>query len=199
MIALANFFYGPALYRLSQQQAGAFSLLRQFGPPGLQILQGVLAVVLITLSFQGFLPGERLDCSLENNWKRLWMTHDGRAIERIQDAFNCCGFKTIKDRAWPPQIGQCSQLYGRQSACVGSWRASMQRNSGLEFAVAVTVGILQVGSDRPTLMLSPANLPGSARPTCHVSIGPIRKGQRQKIQTDHAERECRPSRGAVAR
>ncbi|KAK7752594.1 hypothetical protein SLS62_005363 [Diatrype stigma] len=146
LIAVANFFYSPILYRISQQQAGRFFFLRQFGLSGFQILQGVLAVILITLSFQGFLPGERLDCSLENNWKHLWRAHDGRAIERIQDAFNCCGFNTIKDRAWPPQLGQCTQLYGRHSACAGPWRASMQRNSGLEFAVAATVGILQVRS-----------------------------------------------------
>ncbi|EMR72675.1 putative tetraspanin tsp3 protein [Eutypa lata UCREL1] len=138
LIAAANFFYYPILHRMSQQRS---SLIQQFVLPGLQILQGVLTVILVTLSFEGLLPGPNIRCSLEENWKRLWIAHDGRAIERIQDAFSCCGLNTIKDRAWPQ--GQCPQLYGRHDPCAGPWRAAMQRNSGLGFAVAMTVGILQ--------------------------------------------------------
>ncbi|KAI1257038.1 hypothetical protein MGN70_000076 [Eutypa lata] len=139
LIAAANFFYYPILHRMSQQRS---SLIQQFVLPGLQILQGVLTVILVTLSFEGLLPGPNIRCSLEENWKRLWIAHDGRAIERIQDAFSCCGLNTIKDRAWPQ--GQCPQLYGRHDPCAGPWRAAMQRNSGLGFAVAMTVGILQL-------------------------------------------------------
>ncbi|XXG97946.1 hypothetical protein Hte_004262 [Hypoxylon texense] len=141
LLAAVNTF--GLLLRILPRQASTSPILQKFLPFVLQILQGVLAVVLATLAAEGFVPGQVLDCNLENSWQGLWHTKDGRAIERIQDAFSCCGLRSTVDRDWPTH--QCKDLYkDRHGACLIPWRASMQRNSGLGFTVAVAVGILQL-------------------------------------------------------
>lgn len=134
------------LHQTLPRTLSAFPALQQFLPLVpllLQILQGVLAAVLATLTAEGFAPGQVLDCGLEINWQSLWHTHDGRAIQRIQDSFNCCGLRSLVDRDWPRH--QCQELYkNRHVSCLAPWRSSMQRSAGLGFTVAVAVGILQV-------------------------------------------------------
>jgi hypothetical protein len=137
LFAVANIIYTPMLNRLLRSSA-----LQQQVLPALHILQGGIAVIIATLAAQGFAPGSVLNCGLETKWQELWSTHNGRAIERIENAFDCCGFKSIRDRTWPRQ--QCSEIYGRDTPCVAPWRASMQRTSGLQFAIAVLAGIFQV-------------------------------------------------------
>lgn len=150
IIAAANAYLTPVLRRISQQaQSRAATLL---APATLHILQGILTIVLATLSFEGLLPGRNLNCSLEGTWQQLWRNQDGRSIERIQDAFSCCGFNSVKHMSWPRHDGRtdlCSQLYHRSSSCASSWTSAMQRNAGLDFGVAVTVGIVQVSPRHP--------------------------------------------------
>ncbi|KAH9893676.1 hypothetical protein F4778DRAFT_784170 [Xylariomycetidae sp. FL2044] len=141
LLAVLNVSYTPVLQRLLSRP-GTSPILQQLVPPTLQLVQFALTVVLATLTSEGFAPGSDLNCSLETRWQRLWRSHDGRAIERIQDSFNCCGFNSVKDRTWPRE--GCQDMYRRHSSCVGPWRASMQRISGIEFSVAVAVGILQM-------------------------------------------------------
>ncbi|KAI1381128.1 hypothetical protein F4677DRAFT_402223 [Hypoxylon crocopeplum] len=141
-LAAANVFYTPRLNSILRQRIISSPAL-QLLPIALQLIQGVLTVVLATLAAEGFAPGQTLECGLEGNWQHLWTAHDGHAIERIQDALNCCGLHSIKDRDWPRD--QCQKLYsGRHVACIDPWRANMQRTAGLEFTVAVAVGILQL-------------------------------------------------------
>ncbi|ORY64188.1 uncharacterized protein BCR38DRAFT_524286 [Pseudomassariella vexata] len=123
-IATANVFFTPLLQRLSFQE-GAVLIALRFLPPTLHILQGILTVVLATISFMSFLPGMNMDCNMRGAWGQLWSAHDGRSISRIQDSFNCCGFNSIHLLRHP-------------------WREAMQRNAGLDFTVAVVVGILQM-------------------------------------------------------
>ncbi|KAI0534537.1 hypothetical protein GGR58DRAFT_482546 [Xylaria digitata] len=140
LFAVANILYTPILTRLT-----ASSTFKQLLLPASHILQGGLAVVIATLAAQGFVPSQVLKCALEGNWQQLWRDHDGRAIERIQNTFDCCGFNSIKDRAWPRQQSQqCADIYQRTISCGVPWRAHMQRASGLQFAVAVVVGIIQL-------------------------------------------------------
>ncbi|KAK5636742.1 hypothetical protein RRF57_012454 [Xylaria bambusicola] len=136
LFAIANLFYTPVLNRFAKS-----STVRQFMLPALHILQGGLTVVIATLAAQGFTPGPPLECELFNSWQLLYSNHDGRAIERIQNAFDCCGFRKILDRDWPKQ--QCHTIYDRRTPCEGPWSASMQRTSGLQFAVAVLCGMIQ--------------------------------------------------------
>ncbi|KAI0508305.1 hypothetical protein F5B22DRAFT_425404 [Xylaria bambusicola] len=137
LFAVANLFYTPILNRLTKS-----SNVQQFLLPALHILQGGLTVVIATLAAQGFTPGAPLKCELEGAWQLLWHKHDGRAIERIQNAFDCCGFHSVVDRPWPKQ--ECQKIYGRHIPCDGPWSASMQRTSGLQFAVAVLCGMIQL-------------------------------------------------------
>ncbi|KAI1259139.1 hypothetical protein F5Y18DRAFT_433551 [Xylariaceae sp. FL1019] len=137
LFATANILYTPVLGRLLKNRG-----LQQFLPPILQICQGILTIVIATLTLQGVLPGSGLNCSIENSWQRLWHEHDTHAIERIQNSFDCCGFRSVLDRAWPRQ--SCPEIYDRRTSCYVPWRSSIQKTSGLEFVVAIVIGIIQL-------------------------------------------------------
>ncbi|KAI1312716.1 hypothetical protein F5Y03DRAFT_196652 [Xylaria venustula] len=137
LFAVANLFYTPILSRLAGPP-----VLQQLLLPGLHALQGALTIVIATLAAQGFMPGRALNCALEGKWQQLWSNHDGRAIERIQNAFDCCGLHSIVDRTWPQK--NCGEIYNRDTFCDSPWTASMQRTSGLQFAVAILTGFIQL-------------------------------------------------------
>ncbi|KAI0884530.1 uncharacterized protein GGS22DRAFT_143837 [Annulohypoxylon maeteangense] len=142
LIAAANVFYTPLLHRFLQARVSSLATQKLL-PIALQVIQGILTVVLATLSAQGFVPGKLLECSLEGNWQRLFIAKDAHAIQQIQDSFNCCGLRSTKDRDWP--LHQCTDSYkDRNSACLVPWRAAQQRTAGIEFAVVVVVGVLQL-------------------------------------------------------
>ncbi|KAI1213710.1 uncharacterized protein F4807DRAFT_408787 [Annulohypoxylon truncatum] len=143
VIAAANVFYTPLLHRFLRSRFSSLAT-QQLLPIALQVIQGILTVVLATLSAQGFVPGRLLECSLEGNWQRLYSANDGQSIMRIQDAFNCCGLRSTKDRDWP-KTHKCLETYpGRSTNCLVPWQAAEQRTAGLEFAVVVVVGMLQL-------------------------------------------------------
>ncbi|KAI1479417.1 hypothetical protein F4774DRAFT_381959 [Daldinia eschscholtzii] len=141
-IAAANFLYLPRLFQAFQRRVTSSPSLLRFLPLAPPVLQLILTVVLATLAAEGLSSSQVSDCNLEVNWQRLYTAHDGRAIQRIQDALNCCGLRSVKDRDWPR--GRCHELHDdRNDFCLVPWRATMQRNSGLEFGVAVAVGLVQ--------------------------------------------------------
>ncbi|KAI0192544.1 hypothetical protein EV127DRAFT_34890 [Xylaria flabelliformis] len=137
LFAAANVIYTPFLSRLAGSPT-----LQQLLLPALHIIQGGLTVIIATLAAQGFAPSPTLNCALEQKWQSLWSNHDGRAIERIQNAFDCCGYRSVVDRDWPDP--QCKDIYHRHTSCRVPWGEAMQRTSGLEFTVAVIAGIIQV-------------------------------------------------------
>lgn len=91
------------------------------------------------------------------------MAKNARAIFAIQDAFNCCGFRTVKDRAYPYKKGfasECAALYDRNSSCFKPWRQAEQINAGLLLLVAsivfiVKVSILAPQSSQDSVEMSP--------------------------------------------
>ncbi|GAP85593.1 putative tetraspanin Tsp3 [Rosellinia necatrix] len=139
LFAAANVIYTPLLGRF----IGA-PKIQQLLLPALHIIQGAIIVVIATLAAEGFVPSNSLDCQLDTAWQALWRNKNGRAIERIQNQFDCCGYRSIKDQAWPPQPQKCAEIYGRHTACGTSWHAAMHTTSGLQFAVAVVAGIVQL-------------------------------------------------------
>ncbi|KAI2777161.1 hypothetical protein F4815DRAFT_482182 [Daldinia loculata] len=142
-IAAANIFYTPLLGQLFRQRVTSSPTLLRFLPVVPPVLQAILTVVLATLAAEGFSSGQVIDCGLEGNWQRLWRAHDDRAIQRIQDTFNCCGLRSVVDRDSPR--GRCEKLHDdRSNSCLVPWRATMQRSAGLEFGVAVAIGIVQL-------------------------------------------------------
>jgi hypothetical protein len=138
LFAAANIFFTPVLTRFFV----ASSRYKQLLLPALHILQGGLAIIIATLSSQGFQTGWLQKCALRGNWQQLVHNHNGPAIERIQNTFDCCGYHSVADMEWPK--GRCEEIYNRHTGCEVPWRQAMHRTSGLEFAVAVVVGIIQV-------------------------------------------------------
>ncbi|KAI0900655.1 hypothetical protein F4806DRAFT_164250 [Annulohypoxylon nitens] len=143
IIAAANVFFTPLLHRFLQSRTRSLAT-QQLLPIALQLIQGILTVVLATLSAQGFVPGKLLECSLEGNWQRMYSAKDDQALQRIQDSFNCCGLRSTRDRDFP-RTHQCLTTYpSRTISCLDPWRAAEQKTAGLGFAAIVVVGVLQL-------------------------------------------------------
>ncbi|KAH7021091.1 uncharacterized protein B0I36DRAFT_333761 [Microdochium trichocladiopsis] len=138
----------PTNKRLSRYHAAAARApiirLARAALPMLQVFQGILTVVLATLLSQTMTQnGPTTGCLAQGTWQGMWSAHDRRGIERIQDAFDCCGLNSVKDRAWP-RDGTCSSLYGRNSACGKPWEAALRRGSALDFGVCLVLGFIQL-------------------------------------------------------
>jgi hypothetical protein len=134
---------------------GSYGLIRRTsdtGPYQLTIpliavigFQLIYETVVATLALTHILPPSALQCGLESKWYQLYNAKDGAAIRAIQDAFNCCGFNSVRDKSWPfGQPSTCAATFNRNQPCVGSWRRAEQINAGLLLLVAVTVFIVKV-------------------------------------------------------
>lgn len=152
--AWASVFGARVFRRLSssywKSDGGGFGGLMQHPlvPFVVQVIQGLASVVVATLWSQGFMgSGQTVDCSLQTTWRQLWMAHDGRSIESIQNAFGCCGLNSVRDMAWPSphgNVGLCRELTHRETSCAVPWRGALRRISGFEFGVALGCAAIQV-------------------------------------------------------
>ncbi|KAG6003222.1 hypothetical protein E4U21_002254 [Claviceps maximensis] len=143
LLALAN---AVAYLRLSRSSKRHHVLVAR----ALQALQALFTTVLATLLFSNVVPSAVRTCLLSTIWQRLFRHHDADAIRRIQDEFHCCGFNTVRDRAWPfpdhKSAGRCADMYGREVSCAQPWLAALQRNSGFDFGIVVAVGLFQIAT-----------------------------------------------------
>lgn len=80
----------------------------------------------------------------------MWMEHDADAIRAIQDALGCCGFRSVKDMAWPfprgksgEEAGTCAKKFEREVACREPWQKAMAAAAGGDFGVLVGALVLQ--------------------------------------------------------
>ena len=85
-----------------------------------------------------------LTCGLERRWRQFFMAKDEITIRAIQDTLMCCGFRTVKDQAWPfpakgVSAGACTERFGRERACEGLWTA--EGRAVLWMVVGVGAGI----------------------------------------------------------
>ncbi|KAF2866160.1 hypothetical protein BDV95DRAFT_585010 [Massariosphaeria phaeospora] len=106
----------------------------------------IFSTVVITLLGTHAAPASGLDCGLREHWQSLFHRKRSEDIRRIQDAFNCCGFKNPRDMAWPfpgKNVDQCSTAFGRTSGCFPAWKAEEQRLAGIFMAVVGLVFIWQ--------------------------------------------------------
>lgn len=126
----------------------------------MQAIQAILTTALAThLAVLGLLPSDGSagglgSCALQTRWQAMWTAHDGQRIKAVQDALNCCGFNSLKDRAWPfppggpPEKGAgaptCVDSFKRTVACAGPWRNALTGLAALEMIVVLGVGALQV-------------------------------------------------------
>ncbi len=98
-----------------------------------------------TLALTHIVPPDALVCNLEKRWRKLAAAEDGDAIRAIQDSFKCCGFRTLRDFAFPwGQPSNCPEVFKYTKSCMKDWRKAEQINAGLLLLVAVIVFILKV-------------------------------------------------------
>ncbi|KAF9878877.1 tetraspanin tsp3 [Colletotrichum karsti] len=176
IIGAANAFYYPRLlFNASRSPARA----EQLFPTIVQSLQGVLTTALAVLFLQSAMPGANLTCALTNSWQHMFAGKDESSIRRIQDSFDCCGLNSVKDRAWPFQGDvRCAQRFGRDTACIGPWRESMVRNSGIDLGIVLAVGVLQILTLLFTQSASNWRHAWWAQGWRHLSERPIEERQR---------------------
>ncbi|KIH94025.1 hypothetical protein SPBR_05980 [Sporothrix brasiliensis 5110] len=117
--------------------------------------QVLLAVVLAVLFLERTAPSAVRACVVGTAWQHLFATKNAAVVRRIQDALDCCGFNSVRDRAWPfaEDIGRggggggggaaCAERFGRTQACAAPWTAALERTSGVEGGVAAGVLLLQ--------------------------------------------------------
>ncbi|KAI9870044.1 MAG: hypothetical protein M1830_004753, partial [Pleopsidium flavum] len=113
-----------------------------FTPGEILTLLTILDTILLTLAATYLSPRGLLSCALESRWRALFETHDARDIRRIQDALECCGFRSTVDKAWPFPDGEhaadaCVVRYGRGRRCLEGWEG---QGRGL-LGVMVLVGV----------------------------------------------------------
>ncbi|KAK3387319.1 hypothetical protein B0H63DRAFT_469781 [Podospora didyma] len=145
LLAAINTLSLPSLLQRAKSSASHYLL-----PVALQAGSLILTTILGTLLATDAIPSPVRECVLESKWKHLWQSHDGDHIRRIQDALDCCGFRTVKDMAWPFPVGShpddavsCVARFGRTAACKAPWEEALQRATGVDLAVVLAVAVLQ--------------------------------------------------------
>ncbi|KAL1884094.1 hypothetical protein Daus18300_000205 [Diaporthe australafricana] len=147
MAAAANAFALP--YVIRARSRSSKQLWAKLAHPAItQGLQGILAVIMATLYTTYIAPGVPRDCGLAKKWQRLFQVKDAQSVKAIQDAFECCGFRSVKDMAWPflPTEVTCAQRFDRQLPCEVPWTSAMQTSAGVELGIVVVVAVLQIAS-----------------------------------------------------
>ena len=111
----------------------------------------VYETVVVTLAGTYVAPSQSLKCGLNEKWQTLFGRKDEATVRRIQDKFSCCGFATVKDRAWPfvknggPKVNACQEMFQRTASCFGSLKSEQQKVAGMLIAVAAGVFLWKVG------------------------------------------------------
>ncbi|POS88397.1 hypothetical protein EPUL_000049 [Erysiphe pulchra] len=113
------------------------------------IIQIIYETIIATLALAHTVPESALNCALGERWQELFVNKDVQAIRAIQDNLECCGFRSVKDRAWPFKSNQpssCAQTYGRSQSCLVPWRRSEKTNASLIFLVVIVVFVTKVSA-----------------------------------------------------
>ncbi|KAB8220337.1 hypothetical protein BDV33DRAFT_231090 [Aspergillus novoparasiticus] len=113
----------------------------------LTILPSGLATLALTYLF----APDLLVCQLNNQWQSYYHNKDSRAIRAIQDSLHCCGFRSVKDRAWPFKDrthgdDACVRQIGYDRACLGPWEQEDKSAAWMVFWAAVLVLVVKVCS-----------------------------------------------------
>jgi hypothetical protein len=98
-------------------------------------------IILLTLATDVLGSPSLQACILRDRWLSLFQTKNAKAIRRIQDAMDCCGFRSSHDMAWPFKDKEhgdtaCEIAFGRTTACEGAWAGERQRI----MAIMVVIG-----------------------------------------------------------
>lgn len=104
----------------------------------------IYSTVIITLLGTHAAPPSELDCGLRRRWQSLFHNKDASSVRAIQDQYNCCGFASPTDMAWPfpdrsHKADACKESFGRTRSCLESWKAEEQYVAGLMMVVVALV------------------------------------------------------------
>ncbi|PNS16950.1 hypothetical protein CAC42_4914 [Sphaceloma murrayae] len=104
----------------------------------------IYETVVATLAGTRISPIDGLNCNLQERWQGLFHDKNVDRMRKIQDAFQCCGFRNVRDMAWPfPDrdhgADACQTLYKgqRTSGCLEGWRGEERTASALMLVVAI--------------------------------------------------------------
>ncbi|KAL4909235.1 hypothetical protein BDW74DRAFT_174435 [Aspergillus multicolor] len=132
--------------------------------PFLSHIHTILLTTLATLALSYLSPAEILSCHLETQWQTFFAQKDAHAIRSIQDRFQCCGLRSIHDRAWPfkdrtHRDNACELQLGYRRACFAPWTASQRSVSWMAFAAVlggliVKIAFAQLSARRASWMES---------------------------------------------
>ena len=97
-------------------------------------------VVLLTIGADEIRP-DTLSCALEQTWRYFFVTKNEHAIRAIQDALQCCGFRSPHDKAWPfpdrnHDVAACQDAFGRDRSCEGVWTDKARVALGIWVVIA---------------------------------------------------------------
>ncbi|RMD43206.1 hypothetical protein DV735_g1896, partial [Chaetothyriales sp. CBS 134920] len=92
-------------------------------------------------------------CASAAQWQRLFATKNEAAVRAIQTALQCCGYNSMRDRAWPfaskgVDVRTCELTQGYHRACGQPWRRELQLAATLN-AVAALANWVLVDAIRP--------------------------------------------------
>ncbi|KAI9684134.1 MAG: hypothetical protein M1829_003404 [Trizodia sp. TS-e1964] len=120
--------------------------IHTLAPLALLLLETALLSLLAT-----YLPSSKVrTCALSEQWGSLWSAPEQRAALRaIQDAFNCCGFRTLRDRPIPhPEHGytdeECARMTGRTGSCAAPWGRAESGVAGVGVGVVLGVWVVKI-------------------------------------------------------
>ena len=86
---------------------------------------------LLTLSLVYAMPSDQQSCAANGQWLRLFESKDEIAVRDIQAKLHCCGYNSMRDRAWPfpsrnVNASTCEKTQGYYMACGALWRQEQQ-------------------------------------------------------------------------
>ncbi|KAL3460410.1 hypothetical protein BJX64DRAFT_263044 [Aspergillus heterothallicus] len=110
----------------------------------------IILSIVATAALAYLYPDDILTCHLNNQWQYFFQHKDAHAIRAVQDRYQCCGFRSIHDRAWPFKDhdhgdNACELQLGYRRSCFEPWRGAQRRTSWMVVAAVVCVLILKVG------------------------------------------------------
>jgi hypothetical protein len=109
----------------------------------------IFETAVATLSGTYIGPPGTLSCGLDERWRYLFQGKHADSIQRIQNAFECCGLHSPRDKAYPfPShdvgIDACQRRYDRTKSCFADWKAEEQLVAGLMLLAVFLVFVWKV-------------------------------------------------------
>ena len=123
-VSLVSPFLVPILRRInSQVKKGIWSFLFSYG----RYFTTLVPFVLFILAAVYGTPSDMVSCGMESQWSHMFRRKDDQAIRAIQNGLHCCGYNSLRDRAWPfpsrdVDVTACETTQGYTIRCADVWQ-----------------------------------------------------------------------------